>query len=128
MTRGPADRQKPTAGTALAIPPLAELRERRSAKWRTFAVDVLPLLMAEMDLPLAEPVVREAVERSDTGYAAPTFDLADTVRGYAERAWGWRIYAGQMRMFATDPDRGRAPHCRRPLTRQRPTIDPEQET
>ncbi|ATL69397.1 hypothetical protein CRH09_27645 [Nocardia terpenica] len=53
VNRGPADRQKPTAGTALALPPLTELRQRRSAKWRTFAADVPPLPVAEMDFPLA---------------------------------------------------------------------------
>ncbi|MGY5125640.1 hypothetical protein [Streptomyces nigrescens] len=55
---------------SLSIPPLAELRKRRSAKWRTFPDDVLPLPVAEMDFPLAEPVAKvlhEAVDRSDTG-------------------------------------------------------------
>ncbi|GAA3204554.1 MalY/PatB family protein [Nonomuraea helvata] len=79
---------------ALPIPPVAELRKRQSAKWRTFPDDVLPLPVAEMDFPLAEPVakaLREAVDRSDTGYAAPTRDLADAVSRYARREWDWKI-------------------------------------
>ncbi|MEU7985196.1 aminotransferase class I/II-fold pyridoxal phosphate-dependent enzyme [Streptosporangium canum] len=87
----------------LSIPSLAELRKRRSAKWRTFPDDVLPLPVAEMDFPLAEPVARalhEAVDRSDTGYAAPTRDLADAVSAYARRAWDWRIDADDVRTVA----------------------------
>ncbi|MFI9593894.1 hypothetical protein [Nonomuraea sp. NPDC052265] len=33
-----------------------ELRRRQSVKWREFPPDVLPLRIAEMDTPLAEPV------------------------------------------------------------------------
>ncbi|MGA5560494.1 MalY/PatB family protein [Streptomyces platensis] len=87
----------------LSIPPLAELRKRRSAKWRTFPDDVLPLPVAEMDFPLAEPVaevLREAVDRSDTGYAAPTSELADAVCDYARRSWGWQIDADGVRTVA----------------------------
>ncbi|MGC5016406.1 MalY/PatB family protein [Streptosporangium sp. DT93] len=87
----------------LSIPSLAELRKRRSAKWRTFPGDVLPLTVAEMDLPLAEPIARalhEAVDRSDTGYAAPTRDLADAVSGYARRTWDWKIDADGVRTVA----------------------------
>jgi cysteine-S-conjugate beta-lyase len=35
---------------------LAELRRRTSVKWRQYADDVLPLWVAEMDVPLAAPV------------------------------------------------------------------------
>ncbi|GAA2996289.1 MalY/PatB family protein [Streptosporangium longisporum] len=87
----------------LAIPSLAELRRRRSAKWRTFPDDVLPLPVAEMDFPLAEPIaraLREAVDRSDTGYAAPTRDLADAVSGYARRTWDWKIDTDGVRTVA----------------------------
>ncbi|WP_326822054.1 MalY/PatB family protein [Streptosporangium sp. NBC_01756] len=87
----------------LSIPPLAELRKRQSAKWRTFPDDVLPLPVAEMDFPLAEPIARalhEAVDRSDTGYAAPTRDLADAVSGYARRTWGWKVEADDVRTVA----------------------------
>ncbi|MBO8185097.1 aminotransferase class I/II-fold pyridoxal phosphate-dependent enzyme [Streptomyces sp. DW4-2] len=76
------------------VPPLATLRRRRSAKWRSHPVDVLPLPVAEMDYVLAEPVVqalREAIDRSDAGYAAPTRDLALALCGYAGRAWDWAV-------------------------------------
>ncbi|MEI7034647.1 MalY/PatB family protein [Streptomyces pratensis] len=76
------------------VPPLTELRQRLSAKWQTFPHDVLPLPVAEMDFPLAEPVaaaLHQAIRRSDTGYAAPTADLAEAVAGYARRTWDWSV-------------------------------------
>ncbi|MFD5320668.1 MalY/PatB family protein [Streptomyces sp. NPDC127098] len=87
----------------LPIDSLPVLRQRRSAKWRTYPDDVLALTVAEMDVPLAEPVARvlhEAVGRSDTGYAAPTRDLAEAVSGYAWRSWGWRIDPDHVRTVA----------------------------
>jgi len=39
------------------------LRCRTSMKWRTHPADVLPLWVAEMDVPLAEPVVRVVTPR-----------------------------------------------------------------
>jgi cystathionine beta-lyase len=50
---------------------LADLRRRRSDKWQRFPQDVLPLWIAEMDYPIAEPirqVVTEMMARGDTGY------------------------------------------------------------
>jgi hypothetical protein len=50
----------------------------RGEKWTTYPDDVLPLWVADMDFPVAEPirrVLRFAVERSDLGYPihpAPT--------------------------------------------------------
>ena len=37
----------------LPVDPLEVLRQRRSAKWRTYPADVLPLTVAEMDFNLA---------------------------------------------------------------------------
>ncbi|NKE61853.1 pyridoxal phosphate-dependent aminotransferase, partial [Lentzea sp. PSKA42] len=54
---------------------LERLRQRTSVKWRQYPEDVLPLWVAEMDVPLAEPVARaitEAVALGDTGYPAGT--------------------------------------------------------
>mgnify|MGYP003336019351 FL=1 len=51
--------------------PLAELHKRKSAKWRRFPADVLPLPIAEMDFDIAEPIkaaLRDMIDRSDTGY------------------------------------------------------------
>ncbi|MFF7409496.1 MalY/PatB family protein [Streptomyces lydicus] len=70
---------------------LAELRRRTSMKWRTYPPDVLPLWVAEMDVPLAAPVVRaltEAVALGDTGYPAGT-EYARALAGFARARWGW---------------------------------------
>lgn len=70
---------------------LAELRQRTSMKWRTYPEDVLPLWVAEMDVPLAEPVaaaLTEAVARGDTGYPAGTA-YAEALADFAARHWGW---------------------------------------
>jgi cysteine-S-conjugate beta-lyase len=78
----------------LPVDPLETLRERRSAKWQTFSADVLPLTVAEMDFALAEPVqaaLRDAVERSDTGYAMPAPELGEALAGFAARRWSWDI-------------------------------------
>ncbi|MEY4735656.1 MAG: hypothetical protein RL428_991, partial [Actinomycetota bacterium] len=51
--------------------PLSELRTHKSDKWRAFPADVLPLPVAEMDFPVAEPIRKvliEMVEKSDLGY------------------------------------------------------------
>ncbi|MFE0192681.1 MalY/PatB family protein [Streptomyces sp. NPDC058989] len=70
---------------------LDELRRRTSLKWRTHPADVLPLWVAEMDVPLAAPVVRaitDAVGLGDTGYPAGTA-YAEALAGFARRRWGW---------------------------------------
>ncbi len=74
--------------------PLERLRERTSAKWRLFPPDVLPLFVAEMDYPLAPPIIRVLQERiaaSDSGYVASPQEVAVAFAGFAERRWGWRI-------------------------------------
>ena len=71
--------------------PLAVLRNRRSAKWRTYPADVLPLTVAEMDFALAPPVadaLRAAVDASDTGYSAAVPELGQAVAGFAAAALG----------------------------------------
>ncbi|MBT2370115.1 pyridoxal phosphate-dependent aminotransferase [Streptomyces sp. ISL-10] len=70
---------------------LEQLRRRRSMKWRTHPADVLPLWVAEMDVPLAPPVadaLREAIETGDTGYPAGT-EFAESLAGFASRRWKW---------------------------------------
>lgn len=60
-------------------------------KWRTYPEDVLPLWVAEMDVPLAEPVVRavtDALALGDTGYPAGT-GYAEALAAFADRRWGW---------------------------------------
>lgn len=78
----------------LPVEPLEVLRSRRSAKWRSFPPDVLPLPVAEMDFALAPAVqeaLRAAVERSDTGYAWSVPDLGEALSGFAARRWSWEL-------------------------------------
>jgi cysteine-S-conjugate beta-lyase len=73
---------------------LDELRQRSSAKWRTYPQDVLPLWVAEMDVPLAEPiaeVLTRAVAIGDTGYSSGVDEYADALAGFAQRRWGWAV-------------------------------------
>jgi cystathionine beta-lyase len=78
----------------LPVDPLDVLRGRRSAKWRAYEPDVLPLTVAEMDFALAPPVagaLREAVDRSDAGYAHAVPDLGRAISGFAARRWNWDL-------------------------------------
>jgi cystathionine beta-lyase len=90
MTR---TRQTPVAVAADPLEQLTleQLRARTSQKWRAYPSDVLPLWVAEMDVPLAAPVaaaLRAAVDAGDTGYpGGPGYALA--VREFAVRHWGW---------------------------------------
>jgi cystathionine beta-lyase len=69
---------------------LAELRERQSAKWRTYGPDVLPAWIAETDVELAPPIqaaLQEAIARGDTGYSHLPF-LEGAVAGWLEATYG----------------------------------------
>jgi cystathionine beta-lyase len=70
---------------------LDQLRRRTSVKWRMYPQDVLPLWVAEMDVPLAEPVARaitDAVALGDTGYPAGTA-YAEALAEFARKRWDW---------------------------------------
>ena len=70
---------------------LEQLRKRTSMKWRTYPDDVLPLWVAEMDVPLAEPIARaitDAVALGDTGYPAGTA-YAEALAEFASKRWAW---------------------------------------
>lgn len=70
---------------------LADLRRRTSIKWRMHAPDVIPMFVAEMDVPLAEPVARalaDAVALGDTGYPQPRV-YAEALASFAADRWGW---------------------------------------
>lgn len=74
--------------------PLDALRTRTSEKWREYPADVLPLFVAELDFPLAEPIADAlvaAVGRSDTGYAGPDRALPAAFASFAARRWGWQV-------------------------------------
>jgi len=74
---------------------LDDLRSRRSAKWRRFPDDVLPMWIAEMDFPRAEPItaaLHAAVDAGDTGYVdARTADLGGAFADFARRRFGWIV-------------------------------------
>ncbi|GAA4377422.1 MalY/PatB family protein [Agromyces bauzanensis] len=78
----------------VAADPIDVLRSRTSAKWRSFPADVLPLPVAEMDYPLAEPIaeaLHAAIRRSDTGYHSGSRHVADAFQGFAARRLGWDV-------------------------------------
>jgi cystathionine beta-lyase len=77
----------------LQVLSLDELRRRTSVKWRRYPEDVLPLWVAEMDVPLAEPVaaaLRDAIALGDTGYPQGTA-YAEALAQFAADRWGWTI-------------------------------------
>lgn len=71
-------------------------RPSRGEKWSLYPEDVLPVWVADMDFPVAEPirrVLRFAAERSDVGYPihpAPT-DVPDVVAARMQERFGWSI-------------------------------------
>jgi cysteine-S-conjugate beta-lyase len=84
---------------SLSVPDLDALRRRKSAKWRMYEADVLPLSIAEMDFELAAPVaeaLREAITNSDTGYVGSTAELARAYAGFAADVWGWTVDPAQV--------------------------------
>lgn len=87
-----------------SIAPLSELRKRKSTKWREFDADVLPLPVAEMDYPIAEPIVtaiNEMISSSDTGYLGKFPELGVAFAGFAQRRWKWNVEPDSIRI-ATD--------------------------
>jgi cystathionine beta-lyase len=70
---------------------LEQLRLRASAKWRQYPDDVLPMWVAEMDVPLAPAVaeaIGRAVELGDTGYPSGS-GYAEALSGFAGDRWSW---------------------------------------
>jgi len=83
---------------------LEELHTHRSEKWRGFPNDVLPLPVAEMDFPVAEPIkamLTEMVAHSDLGYLGPIPELGLGFKKFAAERWGWDVDEKQVRL-ATD--------------------------
>lgn len=84
--------------------PLHELRRRKSVKWRQFPSDVLPLPVAEMDFPIAEPIksaLHDMVDRSDTGYLGPFPEMFEAFAHFSQLRWKWSVDVSHMRI-ATD--------------------------
>lgn len=72
---------------------LDDLRRRRSSKWVTYPPDVLPAFVAELDVPLADPIRRalhEAVDLGDLGYTEPDA-LPEAFAGFAADEYGWAV-------------------------------------
>jgi len=72
---------------------LDQLRRRTSIKWRHYPADVLPLWVAEMDVPVAKPIasaLTDAIRLGDTGYPAGT-DYAEAVSEFAASRWNWQV-------------------------------------
>ncbi|MEV7032016.1 aminotransferase class I/II-fold pyridoxal phosphate-dependent enzyme [Streptomyces sp. NPDC093272] len=83
--------ENPVEPNPLRALTLDQLRRRTSMKWRTYPQDVLPVWVAEMDVPLAAPVVRavtDAMTLGDTGYPAGT-GYAEALAAFAAKRWGW---------------------------------------
>jgi cystathionine beta-lyase len=77
----------------LLVLSLEELRHRTSVKWRRYPPEVLPLWVAELDVPLAAPVahaLERAIALGDTGYTHG-FGYASALDEYTGRRWGWRF-------------------------------------
>lgn len=86
------------------VPDLSELRTHRSEKWRGFDKDVLPLPVAEMDFPVAQPIrdiLIHMVEHSDLGYLGPIPELGEGFKKFAAQRWNWEVDHNQVRA-ATD--------------------------
>lgn len=80
---------------------LEELRTHRSEKWREFPGDVLPLPVAEMDFPVAQPIrelLMEMVSRSDLGYLGPIPELPLAFENFAKKQWGWVLDPNQVHL------------------------------
>lgn len=81
--------------------PLSEMRTHRSEKWRGFPPDVLPLFVAEMDFPIAEPIKKllvEMVSHSDLGYLSSIPELGKAFAGFAKRRWNWQVNPEYVRL------------------------------
>jgi len=81
------------------------LRDRKSEKWNSYAPDVLPAWVAEMDFPLADPIrqyLEEAVRSHDFGY--PTHPSTTGLREvYAERMqerFNWTVDPRQVEILS----------------------------
>ncbi|GCD20061.1 cystathionine beta-lyase [Cellulomonas algicola] len=80
--------------------PLDALRRRTSQKWRRYPADVLPMYVAEMDVPQPEAVVRavsDAMRAGDTGYVhGPGY--AEAIAGFAAARYGWDVPVADCRL------------------------------
>lgn len=89
--------------TNVKAPSLAQLLTHHSEKWRGFDRDILPLPVAEMDFPIADPiraVLAEMIANSDLGYLGSVPELAEGFAKFAALRWGWSVDTSQIRVAA----------------------------
>ncbi|WP_051899110.1 MalY/PatB family protein [Sciscionella sediminilitoris] len=72
---------------------VARSRERRTKRWSVYGPEVLDLTVAEMDLPIAEPIMaalRDALQRQTVGYPIPASasDLPEIAAGWLTERHG----------------------------------------
>jgi cystathionine beta-lyase len=82
---------------------LSELQTHRSEKWRGYPKEILPLPVAEMDFPVADPIrqtLREMIDHSDLGYLSSIPELGIAFAGFALRRWNWKVDPQQIRVAA----------------------------
>jgi cysteine-S-conjugate beta-lyase len=73
---------------------IIERRETDSMKWRKYGEDIIPLWVADMDFPSAEPIVQALHERVDHrvfGYTRPTTELRMAIRERLKTLYDWDI-------------------------------------
>lgn len=72
---------------------LPQLRARTSAKWQKYGGEVVPMWVAEMDVPIAKEVtvaVTQALNIGDTGYPFMN-SYQDAFREFAAQTWNWEV-------------------------------------
>lgn len=92
------------APSAIKALTLVELRKHRSTKWRDFSSDVLPLPVAEMDFPVADPIrnlLLQMVDSSDLGYLGAVPELPTAFVNFARARMNWTVDPDQIHV-ATD--------------------------
>jgi cystathionine beta-lyase len=92
-----------TAANPFAALTLEQLRARTSVKWTQFEPDVLPLWVAEMDLPTAPPIadaLSRAVRDGDMGYPG-SWPFAAALASFASDSWAWNPDVADMRAVAS---------------------------
>jgi len=92
-----------TAANPFAALTLDQLRTRTSIKWTQYGPDVLPLWVAEMDVPLAEPIADalvKAVREGDMGYPG-SWKFREALASFAADSWGWEPAVSDMRPIAS---------------------------
>ena len=84
----------------LTVDPLDQLQRRRSEKWAGHGPGVISSTVAEMDFPLAGPVVemlRSAIGRDDLGYTpGANPKLAEAFARFAGRRLNWTVDPSQV--------------------------------